>query len=83
MEKAWRTRLRQVIESPLWAWVRDSLTSEDVLHMRTAGLKWNIAGLYGPFADLFFFLLKKEDDKRKPIPPPERPSMIEGAGEWT
>ena len=40
-------RLRQVIESPLWALVRDFLTSEDVLCMRTTGMKWDIARLYG------------------------------------
>ena len=43
-------RFRQVIESLLWALVRDFLTSEDVLHVRTTGIKWNIARLYGPFA---------------------------------
>ena len=63
-------RLRQVIESPLWALVRNFLTSEDVLHVRTTGIKWNIAWLYGPFAEFFFFLLEKDDDKRTPVPPP-------------
>ena len=54
--------------------VRDFLTSDDVLCMRTTGLKWNIARLYGPFAELFFFLLKK-DEKEKPVPPPEWPRL--------
>ena len=67
--------IQKVIESPLRAWVRDFLTSEDVLHMRTTGVKWNIARLYGRFADLFFFLLKKEDDKRKLDLPPEWPGL--------
>ena len=30
---------RHVIESPLWAWVRDFLSSEDVLQMRTTSIK--------------------------------------------
>ena len=56
MEKVWPTAFSQVIESPLWALVRDFLTSEDVLHMRTTGIKWNIARLYCSFAELFFLL---------------------------
>ena len=47
--------LKQVIESPLWVLVRDFLTSTDVLEIRTAGLKWNSARLYGSFTELFFF----------------------------
>ena len=31
-------RLLQAIESPLWALVRDFLTSDDVLHMRTTAV---------------------------------------------
>ena len=40
-------RLRQVIESSLWCLVRDFLTSEDVLHVRSTEIKWNIARLCG------------------------------------
>ena len=38
-------RLRQVIESPLWALVRDFLTPDDVLRTRTTGVKWNVRPL--------------------------------------
>ena len=31
-----KDRLRHVIESPLWVWVRDFLASDDVLWMRTS-----------------------------------------------
>ena len=68
-------RLRQVIESPLLALVREFLTSDDVLNMRTTAVKWNTSVLYGPFAELFFFLLKK-DGREKPVPPPEWPVAI-------
>ena len=61
-------RLRQVIGSPLWVSVRDFLTSQDLLHMRTTGIKWNFARLYGHFAELLLFFLKKEKDKRKTRP---------------
>ena len=27
-------------------------------------VKWNIAGLYGPFAEFFFFVMKKDEKKR-------------------
>ena len=40
----------EVRESSLWASIRDYLTPLDVLAMRTAGLKWNCAKLYGEFA---------------------------------
>ena len=43
-------------------------------NIRTTGIKWNIARLYGPFADLFFFLLKK-DGKEEPVPAPEWPCL--------
>ena len=65
-------RLRQVIESSLWALVRDFLTSDDVLYTRTTGIKWNIARLYGPFAKLFFFTLQR-DGQARPVPLPEWP----------
>ena len=51
---------KQVIESPLWVLVREFLSADDVFEMRTTGLKWNIARLYGSFAELWFFLMKKE-----------------------
>ena len=57
--------LRRVTER---ASVREFLTSDDGLYMRTTAMKWNIAGLCGPFAELFFFLLKK-DGKDRPLPP--------------
>ena len=40
--------LRQVIESPLWASVRDFLTSDDVLLIRTTGIVWNLARFLVP-----------------------------------
>ena len=46
--------LKQVIESP-WVFVRDFLTSADVLEMRTTGHEWNIARLLGSIAELWFF----------------------------
>ena len=49
---------------PLWESLRVFLVPDDVLYMRTTAAKWNIAGLYGPFAELFFFLLKKDGKKR-------------------
>ena len=55
-----------MIESPLLAWVRDFLTSDDVLCMHTTGIKWNIARLYGLFAELIFFLLMKEGTNENP-----------------
>ena len=47
-------------KSPLWVLVRDFLNSADVLVMRTTGLKWNVARLYGSFAEFRFFLIKKK-----------------------
>ena len=44
--------LKQVIESPLRVLVCDFLSSADVLEMRTTGHKWNVARLYGSFAEL-------------------------------
>ena len=52
--------LKQVIESPLWVLVRDFLSSADVLEMRTTGHKWNIARLFGSFAELWFFPTNNE-----------------------
>ena len=54
--------------------VRDFLSSADVLEMRTTGLKWNVAQLYGPIAELFFFLLGK-DDQDKSVLRPEWPRL--------
>ena len=68
IEKMWR--LRQVIDGPLWALLRDFRTSEDVLYVRRTGIKWNVARFFGSFAEFFFFLLKK-DGTAKPVPPPE------------
>ena len=66
--------LKQVIESPLWVLVRDFLSSADVLEMRTTGHKWNIARLFGSFAELWLFLFEKEEyDKSEPLP--EWPSL--------
>ena len=50
--------LRYVIEGPLWVSV--------LIYMPTTAVKWNIAELCGPFAELFFFLLKK-DGKERPL----------------
>ena len=66
--------LRYVIEGPLWVSVLVFLMQDDVLYMRTTAAKWNIAGLFGPFAESFFFLLKK-DGKKKTLSPIERPSV--------
>ena len=59
----------------MWASIRDYLTPLDVLDMRTAGLKWNCAKLYGEFAALWFFLMTKEGSEEgaqlewpKPVP---------------
>ena len=66
--------LKQVIECPVWVLVCDFFSSADVLEMRTTGLKWNIARLYGSFTELWFFLAKKEEnDKSEPLP--EWPSL--------
>ena len=54
--------------------MRDFLSSEYVLQMRTTDIKWTIARLYGPFAELFFFLLQ-EGDKRKPALLPRSPNL--------
>ena len=53
-------RLRQVIGSPLWVSVRDFLTSQDLLRMRTTGIKWNFARLYGHFAELLLHLEQRK-----------------------
>ena len=66
--------LRYVPEAPLNISVRVFFVPDDVLYMRTTAVNWNIAGLCGSFAELFFFHLK-EDGKQKPLPPPERPSV--------
>ena len=54
--------------------MRVFLVPDDVLYMRTTAVKWNIAGLYGPFAELHFFLMKK-DAKKGPVPPQEMLSV--------
>ena len=51
-----------LIRGPLWVSVRALLASDDVFYMRTTAVKWNIAGLYAPFAELF-------DGKERPRPP--------------
>ena len=66
--------LKQVIESPMSVLVRDFLSSADVLEMRTTGHKWNVARLFGSFAELWFFLMKKMDNDRSE-PLPEWPSL--------
>ena len=43
--------------------------------MRTTAVKWNIAGLYGPFAELNFFFVKKDDGSKRPLPRPEMSSV--------
>ena len=60
--------LKQVIESPLRVWVRDFLSSDDLLEMRTTGHDWNVARPYGSFAELWFFLMNAENDKSEPLP---------------
>ena len=52
--------------------VRACLVPGAFLYLCTTAVRWNIVGLYGPCADLFFFLLKK-DGKKRPLPPSERP----------
>ena len=36
--------------------------------------QWNVAGLYGPFAELYFLLMKKEF-KSEPVPLLEKPTV--------
>ena len=55
----WSDYLSHAIASPLWITIRDFLSTNDVLEMRTAAQKWNVARLYGPHAELFLFLLAK------------------------
>ena len=57
----------------VWAWVRDFLSSEDVLQVRTTGIKRNIARLYGPFAELFFFAAEKKVRSENPALLPSAP----------
>ena len=42
--------------------------------MCTTAVKWNIAGLYVPLAELHFILMKK-DEKKRPLLPLERSSV--------
>ena len=42
------------------------LVPDDVLYMRTTAVRWNIAGLRGPVAELLFCLSKKDGKKRPP-----------------
>ena len=58
--------VRYVLEGPLWVSVRIFLVPDDVLCVRTTAAKWNIAGLYGPFAELYFFLIKKRREEPQP-----------------
>ena len=59
---------------PPWDSVRAFLVPDDVLCMRTTAGKWNVAGLYGPFAELHFFLMR-EGVEHGPLLPSDRPSM--------
>ena len=63
--------VRYVLEGS--SWVRVFLVP-DVLCMRTTAAEWKRAGLFGPFAELYFFLMK-EDVKNGPLPRSEPPSM--------
>ena len=45
------------VGGPLCVAVRVFLVPDDVLCMRTTAVKWNIAGLYGPFAEPHFFII--------------------------
>ena len=51
--------MRYVLEGLLGASIRAFLVLDDVLCMHTTVEKWNVAGLYKPFAKLCFFRLKK------------------------
>ena len=54
---------------PLRVLVRDFLSSVDVFEMRTTGHNWNVARLYGSFAELWFVLTKEiENDKSENLP---------------
>ena len=70
----------EVIEDILWVTVRAFLVPDDVFCMRTTAVRWNIAGLYGPCAELFFFLMKK-DGKNRPLPPSQRPRVRNNCGQ--
>ena len=48
--------------------MRAFLVPAEVLYMRTTAVKWNIAGLYGLFAEICFFLVKKNDGEEKSPP---------------
>ena len=46
--------LSQVKDSSVWTTIRNFFLPPDMLAMRTAGPKWNLAKLYGFFAALWF-----------------------------
>ena len=69
--------LNQAIERPLWMTIRDFLSANDVLGMRTAAQKWHVARLHGPEAELFF-LLRAKDDRRNRASRPEWPELQPG-----
>ena len=53
------------VGGPLWVSARVFLVPDGVLQMRTTAVKWNIAGLYGPFLELYFFFMRGE--KKRPF----------------
>ena len=65
--------ISEVRESPVWASIRDYLTPLDVLDLRTVGLKWNCAKLYGSYAALWFFVMNKDGTEEGAQP--EWPSL--------
>ena len=46
--------MRYVLEGPLWTLVRAFLVLDDVLCLRTRAGTGNVAGLYGPLAEIHF-----------------------------
>ena len=63
-------------ESLLWMTIRDFLSIDNVLEMRTTAHKWSVAMLYvyGPEAELFFILLAR-DDRNNPASRLEWPEL--------
>ena len=51
--------LRHVLGSPLWASVREFLTSDAVLYMCTTAVTWNIAEVHGPLSITVLFLVER------------------------
>ena len=60
--------LKQVIERPLWVFVRDFFTSADVLEMRTTGLVWNKGKTFRFLCRIVDFQHEKEEKDKSESP---------------